>query len=291
MTKKSKALRPIDTPLFRLWQALYLSFYSARLYVDVFKRWHGFGFFYLLLLLCVLSLPMSIKVGLNFNKFYNDWVIAPTIQIPALLVQNGQLIFDKPMPYLIKNKFGKVVTIVDTTGKISTFTEAYPYLVLLVTEKAVQYRTPSPHLFSDDPMPEFTAAPITQSFSKETNEIFNPKLWLESSNIATIVNMGTVLLYPMMVGALFGFYAVFHLAFGMMAQLVSNVFFHFKLTYKQACRLLAIASTPGLTLFFIFYTLNISFFGLIFIITGLISAYFSFAALAVRRESQMIVRS
>lgn len=291
MVQKNKAVRPIDAPLFKVWHALYLSFYSIRLYVDVVKRWRGFGFVYIQVLLAILCLPLSIKVALQFNQFYQDWVIAPTIQTPTLMIQNGQLVFDKPMPYLIKNKFNKVVAIVDTAANQSQFSAAYPYLVLLITKDAILYRVPTPRLFSNNPMPEFTSHPIRQAFSKEMNELFNPKAWFESSHIELIVNAMLFLLYPIMIAVLFGFYIVFHLAITMLAQLVSKVFFHFPMTYKQNSRLLAVSATPALVLFFIFFTLGQGFYGFPIVIIALMSAYFSYATLSVKRESQVITRS
>ena len=41
--KIKNKLKLIDAPVYRYWDALYMSFYSRRLYVDVGKRWRGLG--------------------------------------------------------------------------------------------------------------------------------------------------------------------------------------------------------------------------------------------------------
>lgn len=50
MSEQNKVLRKVDAPFYNYWQAIVLSFFSSRLYVDVGKRWKGLGFRYLLLI-------------------------------------------------------------------------------------------------------------------------------------------------------------------------------------------------------------------------------------------------
>src|SRR5476651_2545843 len=61
VAKEKNKLKLIDAPVYGYWKALYMSFYSRRLYVDIGKRWHGFGLVYLLLAIAVLSLPFALR--------------------------------------------------------------------------------------------------------------------------------------------------------------------------------------------------------------------------------------
>ncbi len=53
VSKIKNKLKPIDAPAYGYWKALYMSFYSTRLYVDVGKRWRGIGLLYLLFFVVV----------------------------------------------------------------------------------------------------------------------------------------------------------------------------------------------------------------------------------------------
>jgi len=100
VSKAKGKLKPIDTPVYRYWAALYKSFYSRNLYVDVGKRWHGLGILYLLLAIVLFSIPVALKTSLNLGRSFEEQLIDPLNQLPILYMQNGELTFDKPMPTL-----------------------------------------------------------------------------------------------------------------------------------------------------------------------------------------------
>ena len=84
VTKKS-VLKPIDKPAYSYWSALWKSFYSRRLYVDVGKRWSGFGILYLLLVIALLSLPFYLRVLQSVNQSFQEQIIEPSVKIPAFI--------------------------------------------------------------------------------------------------------------------------------------------------------------------------------------------------------------
>ena len=98
--------------------------------------------------MAVLSIPFTLRMSLVFNQSFNQQIIDPLLQIPTFYVQNGEVSFDKPMPYLIKNKKGQVVLIIDTTGKVDDFTEQYPYLSILINKNIIYFKIPTPQLFN-----------------------------------------------------------------------------------------------------------------------------------------------
>ena len=55
----------MEKPRYKLFQPLFLSFYSAALYRDVAKRWRGTGLAYLLMLL---ALSCLISSGLVYSN-------------------------------------------------------------------------------------------------------------------------------------------------------------------------------------------------------------------------------
>mgnify|MGYP000744652103 CR=1 FL=1 len=136
---KENTLKSVDTPSYSYWSALYLSFYSQHLYVDVGKRWRGIAFFYLLLAIAICSIPFVIRMNLSFNDAFKEQLIKPLEEIPVFYIQDGHVVFDKPMPYLVKDNRGQVVAIVDTTGKINDFSK-YPSLTILVNKDKISLK-------------------------------------------------------------------------------------------------------------------------------------------------------
>lgn len=292
MAEQKKVLRAIDAPFYNYWQAIFLSFFSKRFYVDVGKRWKGFGFAYLALLLGILSIPFAARFSLDFNYLIKKTMIQPIRELPLLTIQRGELYFDKPMPYEIKNKAGATLLIIDTTGTVNSLdTSKYPSLTTLITKNKILYRfSPPKFFFSKEPVKN-TAQIYEQSFNKEANEIFDGKRWLEVSGIAKVLYISTAIIYPTTFFIFFAIYCVLFLVLAMMAQFVAKLFVKLHLTYKQACRMLVVSATPQIFFMITVMTLGWLFdwFGLVSII--ILSTYFAFAIIALQRESHKLVVS
>ena len=296
MSKKTQAIRTIDAPLYRYWQALYMSLYSSRLYVDVAKRWSGYGFIYLLLVIALASIPFSARVIIDFNRFFQEGMMEPLKVLPPLYVQNGEISFDKPMPYFIKNNAGTIVAIidttgslVDTTGSIDSMTKKYPKLTILITKNKVIYRAPKLELFlkgSDSQKPRDV---YIQELKKGSNEVFDAKEWLGTSGVLTLRWATEILLYPTLVSFMFGLAIVILLSIGLLAQVVAQILFMVRLTYKQSCRILLVAMTLPCVLFFIGLTANIIVPKIGFFYLIVLTIYYCYAVLALKRENRRMV--
>jgi len=125
--KKTHELRVIDTPIYKYWQAFGLAFYSSSLYIDVIRRWRGLGFVYLLLLIMVTAIPITLRATIAFEQYFDEQIVLPFKLLPKFMIQNGEVIFDKPMPYQIKSKSGTVIGVVDTTGAVTRFNNKDPH--------------------------------------------------------------------------------------------------------------------------------------------------------------------
>lgn len=286
-----KKLRIIDAPFYNSWQALYLAFYSSKLYVDVGKRWRGLGIKYLLLLSCVITIPFVIRIVVDFNYFFNEQLLKPIEDLPVFYVQKGNVFFAKPMPYIGKNNAGEVIYIIDTTGKITDLdTKKFPYLSILVTKNQIFYRLLDPHLYF---VKHFTQSEkiYREELSENINQAFNGKIWLNLSQIKLLKYFFQFSIYLCVVVVLFTFFLMLFLSFAMMGQLIAKLFFKFSLTYKQASRLLIVSSTPELTLFFIFLTLNKNYpwLGIFYLLT--LGCYFSYALMSLKRATNKLVIS
>lgn len=291
MKKNKRALKPIDQPSYGYWQALYRSFYSYQLYVDVGKRWRGFGFLYLLLMVTVLTLPLSIKSMVYFNYFYNKQMIEPLEKMPTFYIQNGEVKLDKPMPYFIKGSAGEVLAIIDTSGTIKSMTPTYPDLTFLVTKNKIFMKTPTPPITyslggrsAQDTIEE-------QTLDENMNEVFNPQEWLKNSRIKTIKNLSLAVSPLVIIAFFFSMFAIFFPVLAFLGQLFAQVFFSFKLAFKASCRLMMVAVTPMMTLLMVLLTFSLTYTGTGLLLIALIAIYYSFAVIFLKRDSQTIART
>ena len=290
MPEEIKALREVDKPFYRYWQALYHSFFNSRLYVDVGKRWRGFGILYLLLLMFVVTLPFSIRVSHDFQKFFMEDLVQPLQQLPMLYIQNGIVTLDKPMPYIIKNKSGQAVAIVDTTGKINTIDNSNPHLNILITKDRLFYRFPSPQFFFDTNTQPMNTPIYLYPFSKQSNSVFDGKAWIKGSNILSLKYFFSALIYPTVALVFFGVFLVVLLAFALMGQFIAKLL-NFSLNYRQACRLMMVSVTPFMVVLWTYLTLGSLNNKYGFLLPLILILYFCFAVLSLKRESQKMVVS
>lgn len=289
MAKAKNRLKPIDAPVYSYWMALYLSFYSRLLYVDVGKRWKGIGILYLLLVVAICAIPFSLKMSFEFNKSFNEQLIEPLLQLPTIYIQNGEVSFDRPMPYVIKNDKGEEVIIIDTTGAVTEITDAYPHLNILINKDVIYFKLPTPQVMGISDERINKGASIVQPLEKGTNMVFDGKKIVQDNTISGLKYASQLMIYPMVVAILYSMYFIVLLVAAFLGQVFSRIFFSFPLTFKQSSRLLMVASTPMQVGLIIFLTLNLMFPGFGFILLFLLVAYFCFAIYSLRAESKHLV--
>jgi hypothetical protein len=287
MAKTKNKLKPINTPLFGCWKALLLSFYSKRLYIDVGKRWAGYGIRYLVLLIALWSIPLAIKVGIDFNEVFDQQLIEPLSIIPTIYIQNGEATFDKPMPYYVKNKKNQVVLIVDTTGNITDFIDKYPYLTILVNKDKVAFRMPGLQFWGDKRMNP--NKPLIQYFGEGENLVFDGKKIVQQSTFMQWKYVAQLMIYPLVAVVFFSMFVFMFLVLGFLGQLFARIFFSFHLTLKQGCKLLMVSSTPMMLVLLGLLLFNHTFPGFGFLLIAVLATYFSFAVLSLKSESKRLV--
>lgn len=289
MTEERKALRKIDKPFFRYWQALYHSFFNNELYVDVGKRWKGLGIGYLLLLMFVVTLPFSWRVTVDFKQFFAEQLILPLQQLPKMYIQNGNVSLNQPMPYVIKNKQNQAVAIVDTTGVVKTIDQTYPFLTILITKDKLFYRFPSPQFFYTTNNVQTPVSPIyVYPFNKQSNSIFDGKEWVKTSGISHLKFFFATLIYPTVALIFFAVFVFVLLAFALMGQFIAYLF-KFSLSYRQASRLSMVSITPFMVVLWIFLTIGHFSTQSGFFLPLLFIAYYGYAVISLKRESQKLV--
>ncbi|MCC5792974.1 MAG: DUF1189 family protein [Legionellaceae bacterium] len=289
MKKDRQGVRKIDEPHYSIWQALGMSFYSSRLYVDVYKRWQGLGIRYLLIMTLLFTLPPSLKIIVALDRFYVQDILHPLQAIPPTPIENGLVQFDQPMPWVQKNARGQAELIIDTTGEIQGFdVQQYPDLRILIRENSLSVYFPFDKALPELGMVEPVSGEII--FPPDVTGTLTGDMIMESAHITLLRWLAAIVAWPMIFTLIFGIYLFLILMVSMMGQLAAQVIFRFSLSYTQSVRLMMVAVTPQL--FLTLFSITTGWLrkpaGLLAII--LIAVYFSYAVLVNKRAGNKLVR-
>ena len=291
MKKKQQLPKQINTPNYSYWQALYMAFYSRRLYVDVVKRWHGFGCFYFLLLTSIASIPISIRFIVDFNQYFNEQLIMPIKKIPPLYIHNGIIAFNEAMPYVIKDNMGAVVGLIDTRAESLQFDRRYPNLAMIITKDTLYFKMRTLPSFLNGLIPiGLEEEIIAEKLDEGVSEVFVPETWLKASGVLRLKWIMDIMIYPLFVAFFFGLYLTVLLAITMLAQTVAWLIFKCQLTFKETARMLMVSSSPHVMVLLSLLSTKALFpgAGLSCIVLGMV--YFSYGVLSFRRENRSMVR-
>ncbi|OGV30955.1 MAG: hypothetical protein A3E88_00825 [Legionellales bacterium RIFCSPHIGHO2_12_FULL_35_11] len=290
--KATNNLATFDLRRYKYWQAIFLSFYSRKLYIDVAKRWRGIGLTYCLTLLIFACIPLGIKYMLNFEQYIWKDLIEPMSKIPEIIVENGEVIFKQNKPYFIKNQKGNDVIIIDTTDQIKEITDEYPDLFMLIRKKQYFFRDPRVEFLKDNERNQefYNKREIfTYSYEGFKNEKFIGKEWVKEVGLNKVKNAILIFVYPLLVSCIYGVLITIMIVFAMMGQVASITIFKHKLKFTQACRVMFVSSTFGTVIFLMlrtlgFHSMKINFMCMIFIFI-----YFSYAILCIRKDGRQLV--
>lgn len=268
-------------PSYNYWHALYRAFYSSSLYNDVFKKWRGLGILYLFLVIVLGSIPLSVRIMMETNQFFKANVLFPIQALPTINIKNGMFVFDKPMPYLIKNNHNQVVSVINTTGFISAIS-TYPQLRVLITNNTMYFIPPSYKEFLGFTKSSSANKVYSKTLGKDANGIFDGQNWLNTSGFAKLNTVLQILVFPCITLTYLIICMLLLVVLATLAQLCSDVFFGLKITYKESCRLLSVSSTPMFTLLFLIRISNfpLPHLGLVYLV--LLINYFFYALYSVK---------
>jgi hypothetical protein len=212
---------------FTFFDALWQSFFSPSLYVDVAKRWRGVGFLYLLLIVIISWLPDLAKTQISFQKLRGDAAKSFIRQVPVISITDGVASANVETPYFIKDpKKGKVWAIIDFTGQYTNLENTSA--VLLLTRKQVIGK-------------QFGMVTRTYSLSGVKQFV------IDQTRVRHWVNLyltwSVVLLAPFIIVFTYGFRIVQALIYAALGMAFAN-WYHVTLTYSTLLRLACVALTP-----------------------------------------------
>lgn len=119
-----------EKPLFNLFHAPILSFFSSEFYKDVVLRWKGIGISYLCLLTLLFTLPEAVKMHRDLSHFLS--LAGPKVisQFPVMTLKDGKLSINSPSPHKIYYKDKQPIAIIDTSKTYKGPNEAKTYVYI-----------------------------------------------------------------------------------------------------------------------------------------------------------------
>ena len=120
---------------YGMFHAPYMSFFSQSFYRDVDMHWKGTGFAYLLLLLTICWIPGIVQLHHSVGDYVENDAPALIEQLPTITIVKGEASVDVAQPYEITDPdSGKVIAVIDTTGKTVSLEGTDARVLLTKTE-------------------------------------------------------------------------------------------------------------------------------------------------------------
>lgn len=110
---------------YGIFQAIFMSFYSRKLYKDIVNNWGGKAFLYLFVLLAVSWIAFTYQTQIQFSRFYAQKSDTYINQIPVMTIKDGRITTPENRPYLITDPDSReTIAIIDTSGQYTTLEQA-----------------------------------------------------------------------------------------------------------------------------------------------------------------------
>lgn len=253
---------------FRSWHAMYYAFFSRDLYCAVARQWRGNGLGYLFLLLCLTSLPLTMKVGRILDQMRETYVPAVIDKLPDLRIEQGKLKTEAPQPYVISlpddsNPF----LVIDTRGSRTSDAELDAPIVLLADRLVLSNQT-DVRSYSFDHIEQY--------------QIDKVKLYHFVDRVMSWMKPLSYL--PLLVGE-FLYRAIQVLLYSVGAFVFAS-WLKVRLPYTTLLRLTCVALTPCISLSVLFSWLGLSGGGLGFLLFVVAQGYLFFAIQSLARAPQ-----
>lgn len=202
------------------------SFFSKKQYIEVLGNWQGFGFRYVF----ILSFIITIISSLSLQKLFNNYLDLYIIPIVSQLKTNPQTIHPLESYYLRDPQSGKVIALVDPTGK-SFDQQAAP---ITFNHQMIQIK--------DENGRKTTVQFQWAGFNNSDINRDNILSWIH-----TLKRYFLLILFPPLMLLTIALYLIKSSLFAVIALLISKLQRLF-LGYQECLRLTVVAMTPALLL-------------------------------------------
>lgn len=226
---------------YNILQAIYMSFYSKKLYRDVAANWGGKSFLYLLMLLALSSLFWSYMIE-GFTKVaYQSFSAKIIPQIPVMTLTDGKLSTPEKRPYFIEdpNTHSKFA-IIDTTGQYTSLEQAKTPLLVTETQIIAQTKPNETKIYT---------------ISDKINQTIDPQVI--KSFIDPYVGFFWLIIFPIILIVLYIYRILQALLYSILGKIFSAIF-KVGLAYGQIVQIMLVAITPAIIISDIQHAFNIT---------------------------------
>lgn len=221
---------PKNTGSFRMFEALYLSFYSRQFYQEIARNRKDLCFAYLFFILMMFWIPEMMNWHRSVSDFVSDEAPAYVEQFPVITISKGAASIKEPVPYTIfDKKNNRPFVIIDTSGTVTSLDKSPAYMLL----------TNNMMLLKNDRETRSLSLADIGDLVINRALIYN---WLEIFN-----NLFVGLLFPVMLLISFGFHLIQVILLSFIGGNLAK-YFDANLDSRALIRLSVVAFTPAILL-------------------------------------------
>src|SRR3990167_5554496 len=212
---------------YNILQAIYMSFYSKKLYRDVAMNWGGKAVFYLFVVLMLSWIMATFNVQRIINRGYDTKSDIFISQVPVVTIKDGKISTPERRPYVITDPDGKeTIAIIDTTGKYTDINKTNTSLLITETEVITK--------------PKKNEIKIYQ-IPSQFNQTIDPKVI--NGYIKNYIGFAWIFLYIIFVLASFVYRLIQAIFYSIIGKIVSLIFGS-AVTFGQITQITMMALTP-----------------------------------------------
>lgn len=224
-----------------IFQAIYMSFYSKKLYRDVAIHWGGKSFLYLFILLTFICLYYAFATQSVTTVAYESIYTNMAPQVPVIAIKDGKIKTPENRPYFIidPEDHGNIA-VIDTTGQYKTNEQAKSIILLTETQLIMQKKSGETRIYT---VPANTNAVIDPNEINTAVHKILPFLWI-----------------PFFVIFLFLLF-VYRILQALLYSIIGKIFasiYSIQITYSQIVQIMLVAITPAIIISVVQHALHLS---------------------------------
>jgi hypothetical protein len=247
---------------YNIFQAIYLSFFSKKLYRDVASTWGGKAFLYAFFVLALSWIGSVILMQQHISNGYVRYSSTLVKQLPVITVTSGKVSTPENRPYLITEPDSKeTLVIIDTSGKYQNLAQADA--AYLITQDSI--------IAKDGDTTKITKLPVSLTHT------FEPTVMNE--RIKSWVNYAWILMLPGLTLLSFILMVMKALIYGLIGRIFSAIT-DSGVSFFQCMGLYCVAATPALAVWTVLFTYDIIFAHRSLLIFVLVLIYLFYGILA-----------
>lgn len=222
--------------------AIYMSFYSKKLYKDVVLNWGGLAILYLLFIIMLTWIGFTFQAQYALSHLYDKNSDVIVNQIPVMTFKNGKLSTPEKRPYVVTGIDGKDrLMVIDVSGKIKTLEQAQATILMTVDQVTTKTKPDEIRIYT---------------YPNNLNMIVNSQVINEY--IKHYIGFAWILLFPIVVLFSFIYRFIQVLVYSIVGKIFSAIT-KAKLSYGQVMQITMIALTPAMIVCAVLNYFNIMF--------------------------------